>query len=157
MPHCNIYCNKPTVFQRQTDLPPAFGPEIMRIRCFLFSSISKGTTFPPCLASESLQQRCTAIVQSSNLFISIGGFQTIGLYGEITFARIKSISAKIRTTEGISGIDGRKTLENSVRMRIISRLSSPSEFADAVVCLYHLRWFDKYGFSACRFIVDDTL
>ena len=31
--HCSIYCSKPTVF-KQTDLPPAFGPDIIRIRCF---------------------------------------------------------------------------------------------------------------------------
>ena len=32
MPHWNMYCSRPVVF-RQTDLPPALGPEIKRI-CF---------------------------------------------------------------------------------------------------------------------------
>ena len=30
MPHWNMYCNRPTVL-RQTDLPPALGPEIIRM------------------------------------------------------------------------------------------------------------------------------
>ena len=30
IPHWNIYCSRPTVF-RQTDLPPALGPEISSI------------------------------------------------------------------------------------------------------------------------------
>ena len=36
MPHWNMYCNSPVVF-RQTDLPPAFGPEMRRI---LFAGVS---------------------------------------------------------------------------------------------------------------------
>jgi proline iminopeptidase len=31
-PHWNMYCSNPTVF-RQTDFPPAFGPEMIKIRC----------------------------------------------------------------------------------------------------------------------------
>ena len=46
IPHWNIYCNKPAVC-RQTDLPPALGPEIRIIRWSSFISISRGTTSFP--------------------------------------------------------------------------------------------------------------
>lgn len=62
MPHCSIYCNNPTVF-RQTDFPPAFGPDISRIRCPGRSSTSSGTTFPPCLANECCSNGCMARIQ----------------------------------------------------------------------------------------------
>ena len=41
-PHCIIYCNSPAVF-RQTDFPPAFGPEIINILLSVVRMISSGT------------------------------------------------------------------------------------------------------------------
>ncbi len=38
-----LYCKSPTVF-KQTDLPPAFGPDIKIILCLSLKKISKGTT-----------------------------------------------------------------------------------------------------------------
>jgi len=37
-----MYCSKPTVF-KQTDLPPAFGPEITVILFSAFNSMLSGT------------------------------------------------------------------------------------------------------------------
>jgi len=40
-------------------------------------SIEKGTTFFPCLASDSCNKGCTAIVQSSNCSFSMAGFRLL--------------------------------------------------------------------------------
>ena len=45
-PHCVMYCTTLTVF-RHTDFPPAFGPDIINILFFSFSSILSGTTALP--------------------------------------------------------------------------------------------------------------
>ena len=125
IPHCNIYCNNPTVL-RQTDLPPALGPDIIRIRCFSVNSISSGTTFFPCLARESCSNGCTAIVQSSNCVFSNAGFIPDICRENKLLARIKSISARNSYDCNTSGMEGRNRLENSTRIRIISLRSSPS-------------------------------
>ena len=124
-PHCNMYCSNPTVF-RQTDFPPALGPEMMRIRCFSSSSISSGITFFPCLARESCNSGCTAIVQSITCLFSKAGFSPVICSENKALARMKSISARNSYDSKTSGMDGRNKLENSIRMRIISRRSSPS-------------------------------
>ena len=74
-PHCSIYCSSPTVL-RHTDLPPAFGPEIISSRpIFFFLSvksvasvvsnlISSGTTFLSCFASDRCNNGCMARIQS---------------------------------------------------------------------------------------------
>lgn len=56
---------------------PRIGPEIIRMRCFWLSSISKGTTFFPCLANESCSNGCTAIVQSNSCSFSTAGFRLL--------------------------------------------------------------------------------
>ena len=124
-PDCSMYCNKPTVF-KQTDLPPAFGPEMMRIRCFSFSSMSSGTTFLPCLARESCKSGCTAIVQSSSCLFSRAGLSPDICSANNALARMKSISARNSYDSSTSEMEGRSWLEKSVRMRIISLRSSPS-------------------------------
>ena len=43
-PHCIIYCSKPTLF-RHTDLPPALGPEMMRILLSGVSLMSNGIKY----------------------------------------------------------------------------------------------------------------
>ena len=125
MPHCSIYCSNPTVF-RHTDLPPALGPDIIRIRRLRFSSMSNGTTFFPCLARESCNSGWTAIVQSNNCSFSRLGLILFVWMAKWLLARMKSISARNSYDCSISGIEGRRVLENSVRIRMISRRSSPS-------------------------------
>ena len=49
------------------------------------------------------------------------------------------------------GMEGRSRLENSTKMRIISRRSS-FQFPDAVV-FHHFRGFDKYGFTTGGFVM----
>ena len=93
IPHCSIYCNNPTVL-RQTDLPPAFGPDIINMRCFSVSSISRGTTFFPCLERESCSNGWTAMVQSSKRVFSSAGFIPDICRANKLLARIKSISAR---------------------------------------------------------------
>ena len=53
IPHWNMYCNRPTVL-RQTDLPPALGPEISRIRLLGDRLTLRGTMgFPSFLRAFS--------------------------------------------------------------------------------------------------------
>ena len=125
IPHCNIYCSNPTVF-RQTDLPPAFGPDIIRIRWFRFSSISSGTTFLLCLASESCSSGCMAMVQSKICLSSSDGLMALVWIEKWALARMKSISARNSYDWRMAGTCGRMTAEKSVRIRMISRRSSPS-------------------------------
>ena len=120
-----MYCNKPTVF-RQTDLPPAFGPEMMRIRCSLFNSISSGTTFLPCLANESCNRGWIAVVQSKTCLSSNTGLIAFIWMAQCALARIKSISARNSYDCRIAGTCGRTVAENSVKIRMISLRSSAS-------------------------------
>ena len=48
MPHCIMYCKRATVF-RQTDLPPALGPEMSRMRPREGSETSSGFISSPLL------------------------------------------------------------------------------------------------------------
>ena len=125
MPHCNMYCKRPTVF-RHTDLPPAFGPEMMSMRCSRLSLMSSGTTFFPCLASVMRSKGCSASTQSMWGWSCSCGLMASMLMAVSALARIKSISARKVYDSRISGICGRTSSVNSVRMRITSRRSSPS-------------------------------
>ena len=80
-PHCNMYCSNPTVF-RQTDFPPALGPEMMRIRCFSSSSISSGITFFPMFGKRELQQRMYRHCPVYNLLVFKSRFQSGDLLGK---------------------------------------------------------------------------
>ena len=124
-PHCNMYCSRPTVF-RQTDFPPALGPEIMRIRCLSFSVMSNGTTFFPCLANDICSNGCTAAAQSMTCLSARSGFRALMSSANKALARMKSISAKNSYDNKMSGMEGRNSSEKSVRMRMISRRSSLS-------------------------------
>ena len=62
-PHCNMYCNKPTVFM-QTDLPPALGPDIIKMRWSLLRIMSSGTTFFPCFSNDCWSRGWMARIQS---------------------------------------------------------------------------------------------
>ena len=90
------------------------------------SSISSGTTFLPCLASDICNSGCTASNQSTICLSSTSGLHALASMLKTAFARIKSISAKNSYEERMAGTCGRTIAENSVRMRIISRRSSPS-------------------------------
>ena len=120
-----MYCNRPTVF-RHTDLPPAFGPEIIRMRCFWFSSMSSGTTFLLCLANESWSNGWMAVVQSNICLFSKAGLMAFIWMAKCALARMKSISARNSYDCRMAGTCGRTVAENSVRIRMISRRSSPS-------------------------------
>ena len=87
MPHCNMYCTSPTVF-RHTDLPPAFGPDIISIRFSSVRVISSGTTVFPCLFSERSRSGWRASIQSI-----CGRRSTVGSMAFISFA----VSAFART------------------------------------------------------------
>ena len=101
MPHWNIYCNRPTVF-RQTDLPPAFGPEMSRMRCFCVRVISNGTTLrgssSRCsilyVSNFSCKSGCTAMAQSSTCLSSILGSVLFVMMAHFALARMKSICAR---------------------------------------------------------------
>jgi len=59
-PHWSIYCDTPKVF-KQTDLPPALGPEISRIWFWSSSSMSSGTISLPSRFRASISRGCTAL------------------------------------------------------------------------------------------------
>ena len=124
IPHCSIYCKSPTVF-KHTDLPPALGPEIIRMRWWVFSSMSSGTTFLLCLANEICNKGWIAVDQSNICRFSKFGLMALIWMAKCALARIKSISAKNSYECRIAGTCGRTVDENSVRIRIISRRSSP--------------------------------
>ena len=125
MPHCNMYCSNPTVL-RHTDLPPALGPEINKMRRSFVSSMSKGTTFLLCLANEICSSGCTAAPQSIHCLFSKAGLMPPVCWANNALARIKSISARNSYDCSTSGINGRSSSVNSIRMRIISCRSSIS-------------------------------
>lgn len=148
IPHCNIYCNNPTVL-RQTDLPPALGPDIIRIRCFSVNSMSSGTTFLPCLARESCSNGCTAIVQSSNCVFSNAGFIPDICRENKLLARIKSISARNSYDCNTSGMEGQQQVREFYQDTDNFPTLISFQFADTVIGLYYFGRFYKYGFSAC--------
>ena len=125
IPHCSIYCSSPTVL-RQTDLPPALGPEMRRILFLSFRAISSGTTFLLCFSRFILKSGCIASNQSIVLLFSMAGFTALVSMPNNAFALMKSILARNSYETSIAGICGRISLENSVRILIISLRSSPS-------------------------------
>ena len=111
---------------RQTDLPPALGPEISKIRRSFVSSMSNGTTFLLCLANEICSSGCTAAPQSIHCLFSNAGLMAPVCWANNALARMKSISAKNSYDCSTSGINGRNSSVNSINMRIISCRSSIS-------------------------------
>ena len=143
-PHCTIYCSSPTVF-RHTDLPPAFGPLIISSRpsvllfpssVFLLPSsffplpssrrMSSGTACLSCFFSERCSKGCIALIQSM-----VGSCCTVGSKACICSAHcalacIRSIMARNRYDSSTCSTCGRSSSLNTVRIRIISRLSAAS-------------------------------
>ena len=118
-PHCTIYCNKPTVL-RHTDLPPALGPEIIRICLSLLRMMSRGTTFFPCFSSDSCNKGCRDCIQSTCGLSVISGSIAFVSFANSALARIKSIVARKEYDSKMSREWGRTLLVKVVRMRIIS-------------------------------------
>jgi hypothetical protein len=76
---------------RQTDLPPAFGPDISKIRCSLLIKIFRGTIFFPCSDNAISNTGCRAFTQ-----FKIGLGESVGqiasnLIAKLALALIKSI------------------------------------------------------------------
>ncbi|CUQ58407.1 Uncharacterised protein [Segatella copri] len=94
-PHCSIYCNNPTVF-RQTDLPPAFGPEMIRMRLSCVSMISNGTTFSFFFCRDSCNNGCIARVQSMCGWSSTSGSMALKISASFCLACIRSMMARKR-------------------------------------------------------------
>ena len=125
IPHCNMYCSNPTVL-RHTDLPPALGPDIKRIRFLLDSLMSSGTTDFPFFFNDFSSNGCMAMLQSISGFVEISGCMDFVLIANFAFARVKSISAKNSKFCSISCTSGRILFVISSNIRCISRLSSAS-------------------------------
>ena len=92
IPHWNIYCNKPAVC-RQTDLPPALGPEIRIIRWSSFISISRGTTSFPFAFKLRYSRGCFALYHSMEGVSSKRGTMAFTRMAKSAFARTKSTNA----------------------------------------------------------------
>ena len=125
IPHCSMYCSRPTVL-RQTDLPPALGPDIRRMLFLASRSMSRGTTVLSCLASDSLSSGCMACTQSTTVLRSMMGLQPSKSSVRRALARIKSICAMNAYDSSMEGISGRMESVNAIRMRVTSRRSSAS-------------------------------
>ncbi len=90
-----MYCNKPTVF-KQTDFPPAFGPEIISILFFSFSLNDNGTTDLFCFFSDNSRRGCTAFSHSRQAWFSNTGKTELKSCDNLALLFRKSISAKSR-------------------------------------------------------------
>ncbi len=92
-PHCIMYCSRPTVF-RQTDLPPAFGPDIIRMNRSRVSIMSSGTTCLPCLSRDRRSNGCMACIQSMCGKVSTWGSTALVLSASSALACMRSIWAR---------------------------------------------------------------
>ena len=124
-PHCNIYCKSPTVF-RHTDLPPAFGPEIIKIRFLSLSSIFKGTMLLPWRLRLSSNRGWRASYHTKPSSCLKTGFPAFIERAYFAFALKKSILARKSYAPKSVGMYGRTKSVNSVSMRTISLFSSNS-------------------------------
>ena len=124
-PHCNIYCSRPAVF-RQTDFPPALGPEMSSMRLSPSSAMSRRDIFLPCFCSDSSSNGWQAAPQSIMGRLLIAGFTASKRMASCAFARMKSISPRKSYAARRLGTCGRSSSENATSMRITSRLSSAS-------------------------------
>ena len=120
-----MYCNRPTVF-RQTDLPPALGPEITSMWRWLSSFMSSGTICRPSRARVWLSSGWRAVrshsVPSSDRIGRTHSFSD----AQRALARTMSIRMRNSPACAIPGASGRSVAVKSVRMRITSRRSAYS-------------------------------
>ena len=94
-PHCSMYCSRPTVF-RHTDLPPAFGPEMISMWRSRVSMMSSGTIGFSCFFSASHKSGCFAVIQSTTGFALTSGSMPPVSCANSARARMKSTSASMR-------------------------------------------------------------
>ena len=122
MPHWNIYWSSPTVF-RQTDFPPAFGPEIRRM-CFAgVRDAVRGTiSFFSFLRALS-RSGWRALRRFISPLSEITGIPAMNSRATCALAMMKSISPRYLAASRRSGIYGLMNSVNSSRMRRISRCS----------------------------------
>ena len=123
MPHCIIYWSSPTVL-RQTDFPPALGPEIRRILLSGFSCKSSGTIFFPSLFRFSSSNGWRALWRRTSPDTEMTGLPAAKRDATIAFADIKSSSPIYSAEAIISGRYGLRNSVNSVRILTISLCSA---------------------------------
>ena len=124
-PHCSMYCSSAAVF-RQTDFPPAFGPEITSIRLPSRRTMSNGTTSLPTSGRRLHRTGCRACSQCRiGLGVRVGAI-LFSCRPTRALARTKSTSATNCCTCIRSPNSGRKRLAKSINMRMRSRRSAPS-------------------------------
>ena len=124
-PHCIIYCTTPTVF-RHTDLPPALGPEMTRMRSCLLRLMFRGTTSLPWLRNDSISAGWIAVYHSTTGLRSTWHICAPTSLANKAFALMKSSCPRVSSTPSRSMRCGRIRSVTSVRMRMISRAISAS-------------------------------
>ena len=92
MPHWNMYCKSPAVC-KQTDLPPALGPEIRTIRCSSLISISRGMTSLPLAFKLRYNRGCFALYHNISGRFSKTGTIAFTRMAKRAFERTKSTKA----------------------------------------------------------------
>ena len=150
-PHCNIYCNRPTVL-RQTLLPPAFGPLMTRMRCRRLSAISSGTIFLPCRRSERssigwrVHQRSIGYLRRYGTELTskprLGPYE---LY----------VGQKLEAAQQFLQVGPQRLAEFAQDTHHLALLLA-LKFANAIVGLHHFLWLDEDGFARGTLVVHDT-
>ena len=122
IPHWNMYCSRPTVF-RQTDLPPALGPDMRRM-CFWGVSVTEsGTISFFSFLSAFSRSGCRALRRFISPVSEIRGIPAMMSSATCAFAMMKSISPRYSAAVRRSGIYG---LRKSLNSRSILSISRPS-------------------------------
>jgi len=126
IPHCSMYWTSATVL-RQTDFPPALGPEIRSILSLLLMVIVSGTTSRPAVrAKESVSSGWRTLIHLMCGASATEGMMQLSLLPKMAFALIKSISARKLQFSSSSSMYGLMVSARAVRIRTISRFSSCS-------------------------------
>ena len=92
-PHWNMYCTMPVVF-RQTDLPPALGPDMTRMRLRLSSCMFSGTISRPCARRVCCSSGWRASLSTSLSSVETMGFTQPFAEAQRPLARSMSTSAR---------------------------------------------------------------
>ena len=88
-----MYCKSPVVW-RQTDFPPALGPEITSIRLSVVRPILSGTTFFPAFLNKRYSRGWTAFCQLIPGLSDNEGLIPLMLFANNALALIKSINPR---------------------------------------------------------------
>ena len=123
IPHWNMYWSSPTVL-RQTDLPPAFGPDIRRM-CFCGVRVAvRGTISFFSFFKALSRSGCLAFLRFISPLSEITGMPAMKSRAICAFAMRKSISPRYLAASRRSGMYGLRKSVNSSRIRRISRCSA---------------------------------